>query len=119
MTASPKVLIVEPNPFMAEVEQAILKAYRIEFVAPQDLVSKVEAERPALVITEILLPGEDGLQLCRRLKGDPNGYSVPVILFSVLNAKEDAVDVGADGFLLKPAERGGLLAEVRRLTGGP
>jgi two-component system cell cycle response regulator len=72
-----------------------------------------------LVICEILLRGPDGLQLCRRLKGSPKTYRVPVILFSVLDAAEEAAEAGADVFLLKPAERGGLAAEVRRLVGWP
>jgi len=115
----PLILIVEPNPFMAEVERAILRAYDVRFVGPRDLVPTARATRPAAVICEILLRGTDGLQLCRELKSRPETRHIPVVLFSVLDAEEEAREAGADGFLLKPAERGALAAEIRRLTGWP
>ncbi len=111
------ILIVEPNPFMAEMERAILRDYEVKFVGPEDLVSAVVRYRPCLVISEILLGGRDGLEICRELKERPDTCRVPVILFSVLDASEEAAEAGADAFLLKPAERKALADEVRRLTG--
>jgi len=110
------VVVVEPNPFMAEMQRAVLRSFAVEFVEPESLLDAVLTRTPDLVITEILLRGTDGLELCRRIKGQAETSSVPVIIFSVLNAREEAYEAGADSFLLKPAERGELAGEVCRLT---
>ncbi len=115
----PLVMIVEPNSFMAELERAILKPYQVEFVRPEELVSQASSRKPALVISEIILRGADGLQLCRRIKESPATRSIPVLLFSVLHAPVEAAEAGADSFLLKPAERGSLAAEAKRLMKRP
>jgi len=119
MSKSPLVLIVEPNPFMAEVQKATLRGFDVQFVSPDDLVEAVSTRRPALAITEIVLKGRDGLQLCRTLKRGPLTAATPVLVFSVLDAKCEAYEAGADSFLLKPAGRGELAGEARRLTGQP
>ncbi len=115
----PLVLVVEPNPFMAEMVRAILRSFEVRFVLPAELVEAATTFRPALIISEILLRGQDGLQLCRELKSRPTTRSTPVLIFSILDAAEEAADAGADSFLLKPAERHVLAGEVRRLTGRP
>lgn len=115
----PLVLVVEPNPFMAEMVRAILRSFEVRFVLPAELVEAATTFRPALIISEILLRGQDGLQLCRELKSRPATRSTPVLIFSILDAAEEAADAGADSFLLKPAERHVLAGEVRRLIGRP
>lgn len=116
MEDTPRVLIVEPNPFMAEVQRAILRSFAVTFVAPENLVRAALDDHPALIITEILLRGRDGLQLCREIRQHPTTRAVPIIVFSVLNARSEAEEAGADAFLLKPAERSALVGEVRRLV---
>lgn len=58
--------------------------------------------RPAVVVTEILIPKIDGLALCRRLGEDPATRDIPVIVFSILAAAGRAAEAGARAFLRKP-----------------
>lgn len=69
--------------------------------------------RPALVVTEILIPKIDGLTLCRRLREDPVTRHVPVIVFSILAAAARASDAGARAFLRKPIVESTFVAAVR------
>ena len=72
--------------------------------------------RPALVVTEILIPKLDGLALCRRLKADPLTQDIPVIVFSILAAAARADEAGASAFLRKPFVETVFLAAVQALV---
>ncbi len=115
----PTVYLVEPNPFMAEVTRAILRTFEVRTIPPAELVGAALSEPPCLIITEILLSGVDGLQLCRELRARRETRDIPVLVFSILQASEEAIDAGADAFLLKPVGRSALLDEVRRLASRP
>jgi DNA-binding response OmpR family regulator len=71
--------------------------------------------RPIIVITEILVPGLDGLALCRRLKADQATKDAAVLVFSLLSAAGRAHDAGADAFLPKPLAARRLVDTVRGL----
>lgn len=71
--------------------------------------------RPAIVISEILVPKMDGLTLCRTLKADPSTQGTIVLLFSHLSAEERAIEAGADAFLTKPIEDRGLVDTLGKL----
>ena len=80
---------------------------------------RVADSRPALVVLSILLPDMDGLALARRLatgRGD-GGPSPRILIVSVLQAEQRALEAGADAFLLKPVSRADLLAVAQRLVG--
>ncbi len=79
-------------------------------------LDRVRVSPPFALITEILIPRLDGLALCRSLKGDPATQRVPVLVISMLAARERARQSGADAFLEKPLERTSLVACVRQLT---
>ena len=75
--------------------------------------------RPAIVITEILVPRLDGLALCRRLKADQATKGTAVLIFSLLAAEGRAHDAGADAFLGKPLAAQRLTDTVRKLLAAP
>jgi CheY-like chemotaxis protein len=70
---------------------------------------------PDLIITEIILSGMSGLRLCQTLKDEEKTAHIPVLVLTVLQAEERAMAAGADGFLLKPADRSTLVRAVREL----
>lgn len=82
------------------------------------LAEAVERERCALILLDVMLPGEDGLAFCRRLRAAPATARVPVILLSALDEETDRVvglELGADDYIVKPFSSRELLARVRTL----
>src|SRR5882762_8284504 len=74
--------------------------------------------QPDLLLLDVNMPKLSGMEVCRRLKGNPHTFLVPIVLITALTAIEDRVngiDAGADDFLTKPVEREQLLARVRSL----
>ena len=69
--------------------------------------------RPAVVVTEILIPKLDGLALCRRLGEAPATRDIPVIVFSILAAATRASEAGAKAFLRKPLVESIFVAAVQ------
>ncbi|HTO12716.1 MAG TPA: response regulator [Candidatus Binatia bacterium] len=81
-----------------------------------EALARVRSSLPDLVVLDLMLPGMDGLEVCRRLRGDPATAGVPIIM---LTAKADEVDrivgleLGADDYLAKPFSTKELVARVR------
>jgi CheY-like chemotaxis protein len=75
----------------------------------------VRSLKPAIVITEILVPGLDGLALCQQLKTTPETSGIPVVVFSMLAAESRAREAGAEAFLKKPLAEHRLVQVVRDL----
>jgi DNA-binding response OmpR family regulator len=113
--ADRRVLVVEDEPTIADAVAARLRAEGFEVTTAADGPSAVAAAariRPDLVVLDIMLPGFDGLEVCRRIQAD---RSVPVIM---LTARDDETDllvglaVGADDYLTKPFSLRELAARV-------
>ncbi len=105
------------DPFVSELVQ-LLQAEGREVLLAHDSEAALKAVRtkhPALAVLDTVLPGGDGLSLCRQLKGDPSTASTPVLFFSVLMARDRCLEAGADGFLLKPVEQEELLTRIREV----
>jgi len=74
--------------------------------------------RPDLILLDIMMPGMDGLEVCRRIKSTPETRLTPVVLITGLSATEDrikGINAGADDFLSKPIDFSELLARTRSL----
>ncbi|HEX2923467.1 MAG TPA: response regulator [Chloroflexota bacterium] len=113
------VLIAAParDPFTSELVQRLQEEGR-EVLVTHDTDSTLRlarSERPALVVLDTVLPDGDGLALCRRLKGDPSTRDIPVFVFSVLMARDQCLEAGADGFMLKPVEQEMLLNHIQEI----
>jgi DNA-binding response OmpR family regulator len=112
------VLVVERDPYVRELEAFFLNdaGFSVDFVA--DGVAALAAARdrkPAIVVTEILVPMLDGLALCRAIKQDPALSGTVVLVFSILAAQGRAREAGADAFLMKPLAERQLVQTVRDL----
>jgi putative two-component system response regulator len=75
--------------------------------------------KPDVVLADVVMPGMDGIQLCRALKAESSGYLTPVVLVTSLNGREErirGIDAGADDFIVKPFDPEELRARVRSLV---
>jgi Response regulator containing a CheY-like receiver domain and a GGDEF domain len=112
------ILVVERNPAVQKLERFLLEeaGFSVEFAA-DGLIALERARQlqPNIVITEILVPLLDGLQLCAALKGKAATSSIIVLVFSHLHAEDRALAAGADAFLCKPIDEEGLVRTVAKL----
>jgi DNA-binding response OmpR family regulator len=79
---------------------------------------KIVARRPDLVILDIMMPGMDGLALCRQLRADGRFIDLPILFLTARNDTEDVIlglDAGGDDYVVKPFELSELTARVRAL----
>jgi len=98
-------LVVERNPIVQRLEKYFLEqaGYEVEFATDgAAALARAKELRPAILVTEILVPRIDGLTLCRKLKSETETKDILVLVFSHLEAEERAREAGADAFLAKP-----------------
>jgi CheY-like chemotaxis protein len=110
------ILVAERDPITAELERYFLRreGYDVRVVLDgRDAVREAEDMQPDLIIVDVILPGVNGLQVCRELKANPATSDIPVVVFSVLDVRERALAAGADAFLLKPLEQPALIDLIR------
>jgi CheY-like chemotaxis protein len=112
------ILVVERDAHVRELEAFFLEraGFTVSFARDGlEALQLVTTVRPDIVISEILVPGLDGLSVCRRIKGNPELSHVAVLIFSILAASGRAMEAGADAFLMKPLEERRLLSTVQEL----
>jgi two-component system KDP operon response regulator KdpE len=113
---SPRILVVDDEPQIVRALGINLKAlgYRVESAASgEEALQKAANHRPDTVILDLGLPGMDGIEVIRGLRGWSN---VPIIVLSVRDAEREkiaALDAGADDYVTKPFGMGELLARLR------
>jgi len=120
MTA--RVLVVDdvlPNVKLLEVKLSREYFDVITAMSGREALAKVEAENPDIVLLDVMMPGMDGFEVCRRLKSDPRFGHIPVVMVTALSDATDRVlglEAGADDFLTKPVNDIALIARVRSLV---
>ena len=112
------VLVIDDEPLMCQLVEAIYASAGAQVYTALDgeegLVAFRE-RRPDLLLVDVLMPGVDGLEVCRRIR---RASDVPIVMFTVLNRGSDVVrglDAGADDYVTKPFDRDVLLARSRAL----
>ncbi len=118
-----KVLIIDDNPQDRMIIQRFLKKEGFENIITAETgeegLSKAESENPDFVITDTMLPGIDGFEVCRQIR-EKKGFEFPKVI--VMTGAIDAVDavkakkVGADDYCVKTSDCSPLLEAVRRLV---
>ena len=117
------VLVVDDDPAIRAVLMDLLveEGYRVAVAADGAAgLAAAFTEPPALVLTDLAMPGLGGEEVCRRLRSDPRTRHVPLLVISALPrsaARERLADCPHDGFLAKPFDLDDLLAAVDRALG--
>ena len=116
-----KVLVIDDDPDILEAVQLVLTSggYNSEATTKgQETYQHVLDYQPDLIILDVLLSGNDGRVICKKLKSDEITKRIPVIMISAHpTAKESTKECGADSFIAKPFSVAGLLGEVDRYIG--
>jgi CheY-like chemotaxis protein len=114
-----RILVVDDDPRLLHVVSMYLRIEGYEVDAEVDgtaALQSLERSRPDLVICDIMMPGIDGLEVCRRIKSDPATRGIPVLMFTALSGDDDVESgraAGADRFINKPFSLVGLATVIR------
>lgn len=113
-----RILVVDDDPMVATTVQRVLRpeGYDVDVAlgGAQALV-QARSHRPDLVVLDLMMPGVDGLEVCRQLRA---GGNLPILMLTARSGTADRVrglDTGADDYLVKPFAYAELLARVRAL----
>lgn len=118
---APFLLVVDDDPVNVELLSDLLRAmgYRVDgALSGESALAMARRQPPDLVLLDIMMPGMNGYEVCRRLKADARTARTPVVFVTALAEVEDkvkAIDAGGDDFLAKPFHRPVLLARIRSL----
>jgi len=120
MTA--RVLVVDDILANVRLLEAKLTAEYFDVITAMNGVDALEAvqrARPDIVLLDVMMPGIDGIEVCRRIKSNPATHHIPVIMVTALDQLEDRVkglEAGADDFLTKPVNDVALFCRVKSLA---
>ena len=119
MTA--RVLVIDDTPANVKLLETKLSAeyFDVKTALNGSLgLAMVQADECDIVLLDVMMPQMDGLEVCRRIKGDPLTAHIPVVMVTALDQPADRVaglEAGADDFLTKPIDEMALIARVRSL----
>src|SRR5512146_319522 len=120
MTA--RVLVVDDILSNVKLLEAKLTSEYFEVVTAfsgMEALGKMEECDPDIILLDVMMPGMDGFEVCRRIKANPKTAHIPVVMVTALDQPSDRVaglDAGADDFLTKPVDDAALFARVRSLV---
>jgi putative two-component system response regulator len=116
-----RVLVVDDNPDTMTLMQELLETQGYSVVTVADAAQaemEIRRELPDLILSDVIMPGKSGYELCRELKADPATRLIPFVLITGLADREDklrGIEAGADDFLNKPIFSEELFARVNSL----
>lgn len=118
VTGSVSIFLVEDDVKLTELIKEYLESHHFIVSTENDgnrAVERILAEKPALVILDIMLPGKDGRTVCRELRDRYNG---PIMMLTVLKEEVDQIlglEIGADDYLTKPVRPRLLLSRIKAI----
>jgi len=116
----PRILIVDDDPINVQLMEAQLasKYDIIEAFSGEEALDILNREKPDLIILDVMMPGINGYEVCRRIKSSEETSFIPVIIVTALSSRDDrleGIEAGADDFLTKPIDRVELLTRSKNL----
>jgi len=112
------ILVIDDNPTNLKLLADVLTQQGFEMFAAEDGESALETlnyVRPDLILLDVMMPGIDGFETCRRLKADPATCDIPIIFMTALSDSVDEVkglELGAADYIIKPFQVETMLARI-------
>ena len=116
-----KILIVEDEVSLLKLESILLttRGYKVSAVTDGlKALEEIKNDIPDLVLLDIMIPGIDGFEVCRRIKADPVTANLPVVMLTAKKSSADqarGVAVGADAYITKPFKSAKIIEVVEEL----
>lgn len=117
-----KILIVDDSPTERYYLTSILERNGFTVATAEngdDAMAKIKADRPELILMDVVMPGANGFQVTRAIAKDPDLADVPIIICSTKNQETDRIwglRQGARDYLVKPVDEAQLLARIAGLS---
>ena len=115
------ILVVDDVPDNFDVIETLLSEqdYQLHYAASgQDALSSLDLFQPDIILLDVMMPGIDGIEVCRRIKANSKWQAVPIIMVTALSSKSDlanCINAGADDFISKPVNGIELRARVHSM----
>jgi two-component system, OmpR family, alkaline phosphatase synthesis response regulator PhoP len=116
-----RILVAEDDPDIGNLLDHYLKkaGFLPTVVASgRDVMPHIKRDTPDLVVLDLMLPGLDGLDVCRAIRSDPNAAAIPIIMLTAKAEESDRIvglELGADDYITKPFSPNEVVARVRAL----
>jgi DNA-binding response OmpR family regulator len=119
-TKNKKIMIADDDPGIVDAVEMLLEFEGYSVASTLDgstTVNDMKQELPDLLLLDIWMSGEDGRDICKKIKQDEAIKGIPVIMISASrDIRESAMEAGADDFLAKPFEMNDLLNKIAHYT---
>jgi len=119
--AKPTILVVDDEEDILELVKLHLSREGFTVVLAEtgeQALKLVQTQPPGLVVLDLMLPGVDGLDVCKRMKADPRTRQIPIVMLTAKGEEADIVtglELGADDYMTKPFSGRVLVARIRRI----
>ncbi|MEO1401917.1 MAG: hybrid sensor histidine kinase/response regulator [Cyanobacteria bacterium J06635_1] len=117
----PNILVIDDEPDNYDVVETLLhrEGYHLSYAASgQGALAQLDIFEPDVILLDVMMPELDGIEVCRRIKADPQWRAVPIVMVTALNTKADlarCLSTGADDFISKPVSGTELRARVQSM----
>lgn len=120
MINSENILIIDDDPATTRLLEVLLRreGYNIQSEnLSEKAIQTSKSFSPNLIILDLMMPGVDGMDVCRDMKGDPELENIPIIMFTAVNqpeVKDEAKNAGINEYITKPIHPNDLKDRIRR-----